>query len=150
MVGGRWHRIQQEPSCGQDYTRPRNRRVARGASRREARRRGCRVRRDPDARPGLAQDLRTRARQGGCPAARDASRVRAALIDEKTLIANAFKITTERGVVYVQGRATAREIALMTEIVSGMSGVTRVVRLLDVLTEEDLSGMLPAPPSLPK
>ena len=78
------------------------------------------------------------------------SRVRAALIDEKTLIANAFKVTTERGVVYVQGRATAREIALMTEIVSGLSGVTRVVRLLDVLTEEDLSGMLPAPPALPK
>ena len=78
------------------------------------------------------------------------SRIRAALIDEKNLIANAFKVTTERGVVYIQGRATAKEIALMTEIVSGLSGVTRVVRMLDVLTEEDLSGMLPAPPVLPK
>ena len=78
------------------------------------------------------------------------SRIRAALIDEKNLIANAFKVTTERGVVYIQGRATAREIALMTEIVSGLSGVTRVVRMVDVLTEEDLSGMLPAPPVLPK
>jgi osmotically-inducible protein OsmY len=79
-----------------------------------------------------------------------ASRIRVALIDEKNLIANAFKVTTERGVVYIQGRATAREIALMTEIVSGLSGVTRVVRMVDVLTEEDLSGMLPAPPALPK
>jgi osmotically-inducible protein OsmY len=78
------------------------------------------------------------------------SRIRAALIDEKNLIANAFKVTTERGVVYIQGRATAKEIALMTEIVSGLSGVTRVVRMVDVLTEEDLSGMLPAPPVLPK
>jgi hypothetical protein len=78
------------------------------------------------------------------------SRVRAALIDEKNLIANAFKVTTERGVVYIQGRATAREIALMTEIVSGLNGVTRVVRMVDVLSEEDLSGMLPAPPALPK
>ena len=78
------------------------------------------------------------------------SRIRAALIDEKNLIANAFKVTTERGVVYIQGRATAKEIALMTEIVSGLSGVTRVVRMVDVLTEEDLSGMLPAPPMLPK
>ena len=78
------------------------------------------------------------------------SRIRAALIDEKNLIANAFKVTTERGVVYIQGRATAREIALMTEIVSGLSGVTRVVRMVDVLSEEDLSGMLPAPPALPK
>ena len=39
------------------------------------------------------------------------SRIRAALIDEKTLVANAFKVSTERGVVYIQGRATAREIA---------------------------------------
>ena len=78
------------------------------------------------------------------------SRIRAALIDDKTLVANAFKVTTERGVVYIQGRATAREIALMTEIVSGLNGVTRVVRIVDVLTEEDLSGMLPAPPALPK
>jgi osmotically-inducible protein OsmY len=79
-----------------------------------------------------------------------ASRIRVALIDEKNLIANAFKVTTERGVVYIQGRATAREIALMTEVVSGLSGVTRVVRMVDVLSEEDLSGMLPAPPALPK
>ena len=78
------------------------------------------------------------------------SRIRAALIDEKNLIANAFKVTTERGVVYVQGRATVRETALMTEVVSGLSGVTRVVRVVDVLSEEDLSGMLPAPPALPK
>ena len=78
------------------------------------------------------------------------SRIRAAFIDEKNLIANAFKVTTERGVVYIQGRATARETALMTEVVSGMPGVTRVVRMVDVLSEEDLSGMLPAPPALPK
>jgi osmotically-inducible protein OsmY len=78
------------------------------------------------------------------------SRIRAALIDDKTLVANAFKVTTERGVVYIQGRATAKEIALMTEIVSGLNGVTRVVRMVDVLTEEDLLGMLPAPPALPK
>jgi len=78
------------------------------------------------------------------------SRIRVALVDTKDLIANAFKVTTERGVVYVQGRATAREIARMTEVVSGLSGVTRVVRMVDVLTEEDLSGMLPAPPALAK
>jgi hypothetical protein len=78
------------------------------------------------------------------------SRIRASLIDEKTLVANAFKVSTERGVVYIQGRATPREIALMTEIVSSLNGVTRVVRIVDVLTEEDLSGMLPAPPVLPK
>ena len=79
-----------------------------------------------------------------------ASRIRAALVDDKTLIANAFKVTVERGVVYVQGRATAKEIALMTDIVSGLNGVTRVVRILDTISEQDLEGMLPAPPTLPQ
>jgi osmotically-inducible protein OsmY len=78
------------------------------------------------------------------------SRVRAALIDTKELVANAFKVTTERGVVYVQGRATAREIAQMTEVVSALNGVTRVVRIIDTINEEDLQGMLPAPPDLAK
>ena len=79
-----------------------------------------------------------------------ASRIRAALVDDKTLIANAFKVTVERGVVYVQGRATAKEIARMTDIVSGLNGVTRVVRILDTISEQDLEGMLPAPPTLPQ
>ena len=79
-----------------------------------------------------------------------ASRIRAALVDDKNLIANAFKVTVERGVVYVQGRATAKEIALMTDIVSGLNGVTRVVRILDTISEQDLEGMLPAPPTLPQ
>lgn len=77
-----------------------------------------------------------------------ASRIRAALVDDKNLIANAFKVTVERGVVYVQGRATAKEIARMTDIVSGLNGVTRVVRILDTISEQDLEGMLPAPPNL--
>lgn len=79
-----------------------------------------------------------------------ASRIVAALVDEKTLVANAFKVTVERGVVYVQGRATAKEIARMTDIVSGLSGVTRVVRVMDTISEQDLEGMLPAPPVLPQ
>ena len=79
-----------------------------------------------------------------------ASRIRAALIDEKTLVANAFKVTVERGVVYIQGRATAEETARMTDIVSGLNGVTRVVRIMDTLSKEDLEGMLPAPPALPQ
>jgi len=79
-----------------------------------------------------------------------ASRIRAALVDDKTLIANAFKVTVERGVVYVQGRATAKEIARMTDIVSGLNGVTRVVRIMDTISEQDLEGMLPAPPALPQ
>jgi hypothetical protein len=50
----------------------------------------------------------------------------------------------------VRDQQSSQKIALMTEIVSGLNGVTRVVRMVDVLSEEDLSGMLPAPPALPK
>jgi osmotically-inducible protein OsmY len=73
------------------------------------------------------------------------SRVKANLIDAKDLFANAFKVTTERGTVYLMGRVTQREANRATEVVSGTSGVQRVVRILDIISEDELANMLPAP-----
>jgi osmotically-inducible protein OsmY len=73
------------------------------------------------------------------------SRVKGNLIDAKDLFANAFKVTTERGTVYLMGRVTQRESNRATEVVSGTSGVQRVVRILEIISEEDLAHMLPAP-----
>jgi osmotically-inducible protein OsmY len=73
------------------------------------------------------------------------SRVKANLIDAKDLFANAFKVTTERGTVYLMGRVTQREANRATEVVSGTSGVQRVVRILEIISEDDLANMLPAP-----
>jgi osmotically-inducible protein OsmY len=66
------------------------------------------------------------------------SRVKANLIDAKDLFANAFKVTTERGNVYLMGRVTQREANRATEVVSGTSGVQRVVRILEIITEDEL------------
>lgn len=73
------------------------------------------------------------------------SRVKANLIDARDLQANAIKVTTERGTVYLMGRLTQREANRATEVVSGTSGVQRVVRILEIVSEDELARMLPAP-----
>ncbi|MDI9333983.1 MAG: BON domain-containing protein [Cytophagales bacterium] len=73
------------------------------------------------------------------------SRVKAALVDDKALYANAFKIVTERGIVYMMGRVTQREADLATAVVRGQSGVQKVVRLLEIISDEELKRLQPTP-----
>jgi osmotically-inducible protein OsmY len=70
-------------------------------------------------------------------------RVTAAIFDAKDLTTNAFKIVTERGVVYVMGRVTAREAKRVTDVVTGVSGVKKMVRVLDIISEEELARIAP-------
>jgi osmotically-inducible protein OsmY len=65
-------------------------------------------------------------------------KVRASLIDARDLSANAFRVVTERGTVYLMGRVTAREADRATQIARNVSGVTRVIRILEVLSEDEL------------
>ena len=66
--------------------------------------------------------------------------IKALLIDAKDLQSNAFKVITERGVVYLMGRVTAREAQRAAEIASKSSigGVMKVVRVFETITEEEL------------
>ena len=66
------------------------------------------------------------------------SRVKAAFVDAKDLQLNAFKVVTERSTVYLMGRVTSREAKRATDITRSMSGVTKVVRVFDEISEEDL------------
>ena len=66
-------------------------------------------------------------------------KVKASLVDAKDLSATAFKVLTERGVVYMMGRVTEREIKRATAIASTVSGVKKVVRVLEVISEEELA-----------
>ena len=66
------------------------------------------------------------------------SKVLANLVDDRTLYSSAFKITTERGIVYMMGRVTQREGQLAAKIVSGVSGVARVVTLFEYISEDEL------------
>jgi osmotically-inducible protein OsmY len=74
-------------------------------------------------------------------------RVKAGLVDAKDLFANAFKVVTERGTTYVMGRVTAREAKRATEVISATSGVQRVVRILETISEDELARTLPQQPA---
>jgi osmotically-inducible protein OsmY len=77
-------------------------------------------------------------------------RVKAGLIDAKDLVSNAFKVVTERGTVYLLGRVTPREADRATEVARSTSGVQKVVRVFETLTEDELRNMLPQPAAEPK
>jgi osmotically-inducible protein OsmY len=74
------------------------------------------------------------------------SKVKATFVDAKDLMANAFKVTAERGTVYLMGRVTEREANTATELARSVSGVQRVVRVFEIISEEELARMLPQPP----
>jgi osmotically-inducible protein OsmY len=69
------------------------------------------------------------------------TRVKANLIDAKDLSSNAYKIVTERGVVFLMGRVTAREADRATDLARRTNGVLKVVRIFEMITEEDLYEM---------
>ncbi|WP_307691131.1 BON domain-containing protein [Variovorax ginsengisoli] len=69
-------------------------------------------------------------------------KVKASLLDAKDIFANSFKVVTERGVVYLMGIATRRELDRATDITRGVAGVEKVVRVVDVVSEEALAGQL--------
>lgn len=64
--------------------------------------------------------------------------VKAAFVDAKDLQVNAIKVVTERGVVYLMGRVTAREAKRATDITRGIGGVTKVVRVFEEISEQEL------------
>lgn len=72
-------------------------------------------------------------------------RVRAGMVDAKDLYASAFKVVTERGTTYLMGRVTQREADRATEVARSTSGVQKVVRLFEIITEEELKALMPKP-----
>ncbi len=72
-------------------------------------------------------------------------KVKAGLLDAKDLFANSFKVVTERGTTYLMGRVTQREADRATDITRRTSGVQKVVRVLEIISEDELRNMLPAP-----
>ena len=79
-------------------------------------------------------------------------RVKAMLLDARDLQSNAFKVVTERGPTYLMGRVTQREAERATEVVRATPGVQKVVRILEIISEQELerlrlgtSGAQPAP-----
>jgi osmotically-inducible protein OsmY len=69
------------------------------------------------------------------------TRVKSALIDAKDVQASAIKVITERGNVYLMGRVTEREATRAAEIARAQPSVLKVVRVFEILTEEQLSNL---------
>ena len=74
------------------------------------------------------------------------AKVKAQMVDSKDIFANAYKIVTERGGVYLMGRVTQREADRATEVARQVSGVKKVVRIFEILTEAELNALFPEPP----
>jgi osmotically-inducible protein OsmY len=72
-------------------------------------------------------------------------KVRASLVDAQDISANSFKVVTERNIVYLMGRVSQREANRATDIARGVTGVSKVVRVFEVVTEEELRRITPAP-----
>ena len=70
-------------------------------------------------------------------------KVKATFIDAKDLQVNAFKVVTERGNVYLMGRVTEREATRATDLARTVSGVQKVVRVFDIVTEQELADNAP-------
>lgn len=71
-------------------------------------------------------------------------RIKAAMVDAKDLYANAFKVVTEHGTTYLMGRVTQREADRGTDIARNTSGVQKVVRVLEIISEDELQRLLPS------
>ena len=74
-----------------------------------------------------------------------AGRIKADLIDAKDLFSNAHKIVVERGTVYVMGRITAREAKRVSSVISGVTGVKKVVLVHETITEDELANIQAKP-----
>ncbi len=72
-------------------------------------------------------------------------KIKASMVDAKDIYANAFKVVTERGITYLMGRVTQREANRATELARGIDGVKKVVRVFEIISEEDLKATLPQP-----
>ncbi len=70
------------------------------------------------------------------------AQVKAGLVRERHVSANAIKVVTERSTVYLLGVVTNEEAERAAIISSRVSGVTRVVTLFEYITAEELAKIL--------
>ena len=63
------------------------------------------------------------------------SKVKGNFVDDKDLLANAFKVTTEAGVVYLQGLVTREEGDRASQVAARSRGVKQVVRVFEYIEQ---------------
>lgn len=75
------------------------------------------------------------------------SKVKLTFVDARDMQSNAFKVVVERGEVYLMGLVTEREAARASELAASVSGVQKVVKVLHIISEEELAQKVPAAPA---
>ncbi|MDO9237167.1 MAG: BON domain-containing protein [Aquabacterium sp.] len=75
-----------------------------------------------------------------------ASKVKATFIDARDIFANAFDIVVDRGDVYLLGLVTEREAQRAAELAASIRGVNRVIKVLQIISEDELARKLPRQP----
>ena len=71
------------------------------------------------------------------------TKVKAGFVNNKDLYANSMKVVTERGTVYLMGRVTQREGNLAAEVARSASGVQKVVKVFEYISEEEMRKLTP-------
>jgi hypothetical protein len=71
------------------------------------------------------------------------AKVKASMVDTEDVFANVFKVVGERGTVYLMGRVTQAEAKRATDVVRGVNGVKRVVRVFEYITQDELRALQP-------
>lgn len=74
-------------------------------------------------------------------------KVKATFVDAREIQANAFKVVVERGEVFLMGMVTEREAKRAAELAASVKGVHKVVKVLHIITEDELARKQPAPPA---
>lgn len=70
------------------------------------------------------------------------SKVKSRFLSIKGIPSNSIKVVTERGVVYLMGRMTEEERKLATHEARSVDGVKRVVRIIDLISPQDLQAQM--------
>ena len=71
------------------------------------------------------------------------AQVKASMVGAQGLYPNTIKVVPERGVVYLLGRVTEQEATRASNLARGVTGVNKVVRVFEILTEAELAAIQP-------
>lgn len=74
-----------------------------------------------------------------------ASKIKATMVDARDIMSNAFSVVVERGDVFLMGLVTEREANRGAELAASVKGVNRVVKVMQLISEDELARKLPRP-----
>ncbi|MGI9024171.1 MAG: BON domain-containing protein [Burkholderiaceae bacterium] len=66
-------------------------------------------------------------------------KVKTELVSRKDIFANAYKVVTEKSIVYLMGRVTREEGERAAETARNVSGVAKVVKVFDYISDDELA-----------